>query len=225
MSRLSPLLDPAPSSRSPADRLPDVVYHLTHASNAPLIARDGLHPTTALLRAAGIDASSTNAFRHQTTTLPTGIVLRDQRPMPPKALFRCLDPPLTPNDWYELVNMRVFFWLDRDRLLRHWAASPRSQQICYTVSTRRLLERYAKFVELSPFNSGSALRRAAKRGHRTFVPLLDWMRQGWRTEALPGTTPRSPSHRPAELTVRLSIPDFSSLVISQSSAVSGDFPV
>jgi hypothetical protein len=203
------------SIRSASDRLPAVVYHLTHASNVPLIARDGLHPAAALMRKTGVDEAAANSFRSQTVTLPSGIVLRDQSPMPPKALSRCLDPPLTPPDWYELVNVRVFFRLDRDRLLRHWAANRGSRQICYTVSTARLLEQYAAFIELSPFNSGNALRRAAKRGHRTFVPLMDWTRQGWHAEALPGAVPRSPSHKPAELTVRRSIPDFLSLVVDE----------
>lgn len=198
------------------DRLPAVVYHLTFASNGPLIARHGLHAAATLLKHAGVDEPAANTFRSQTTTLPSGILLRNQRPMPPKALFQCLDPPLTPRDWYELVNVRIFFWLDRDRVLRHWAASRGTPLVCYTVSTARLLERHAPFVELSPFNTGNALRRAARRGHRTFVPLVDWMRLGWNTEALPGAVPRSPSHKPVELTVRRSIPDFLSLVVNQS---------
>jgi hypothetical protein len=216
MSDPNPALGAARSIEGALDRLPAVVYHLTHAGNGPSIARVGLHPAAVLMRAAGVDGSGASAYRSQTVALTGGIFLRNQRPMPPKALSRCLDPPLTPRDWYELVNIRVFFWLDKERLSRHWAASRSSPQICYTVSTTRLLERYAAFIEVSPFNSGSALRRAAKRGHRTFVPLMDWMRQGWTTEALPGAVPRSPSHKPAELTVRRSIPDFLSLIVDES---------
>jgi len=198
------------------ERLPAVVYHLTDASNGLSIARDGLHPAAILLMKAGVPEVDANTFRREAATLQNGATLRDQRPMPPNALSRCLDPPLTPEDWYGLVNRRVFFWLDRDRLSRHWAVGRRSPQIYYTVSTKRLLERYATFAELSPFNSGSALRRAAKRGHRTFVALIDWIQHGWNKEALPGAAPRSSSHKPAELTVRRSIPDFLSLVVDES---------
>jgi len=198
------------------ERLPSVVYHLTYADNAASIARDGLHPAAALLKEAGVAESEANAFRRAAITLPGGAVLRNQRPMPPNALSRCLDSPLTPEDWYALVNSRVFFWLDQDRLSRHRTVGRASPQICYAVSTARLLERYAAFVELSPFNSGSALRRAAGRGRRTFVPLADWTQRGWKSEALPGAAPRPPSHQPAELTVRCSIPDFLSLVIDAS---------
>jgi hypothetical protein len=51
-------------------------------------------------------------------TLPDGRYIRGQRPMPPQALARCLDPGLTPADWYALLNGCVFFWLDPDRVDR-----------------------------------------------------------------------------------------------------------
>lgn len=195
--------------------LPEFVYHLTFAANATGIVRDGLRTAAELLAAAGMDAESANGHRRGRVLLPTGTWLRDQRPMPPAALARCLDPPLTPDDWYRLINARVFFWPDRDRLIRHWAVSRGTPMICYTVQTARLAERHAAAIELSPFNSGSAMRRAARRGHRSFVPLADWCDSRWAAEAAPDTAPRAKSHKPAELTVHGPIPDFMSFVVAE----------
>ena len=97
------------------------VYHLAEAENWPSIQRDGLFSTHALLERAGINGSIRDAVerehRPKRTTLSTGLVIRDQRPMPPASLERCL-VGLTAPQWYELLNSKVFFWLDIERLNR-----------------------------------------------------------------------------------------------------------
>jgi hypothetical protein len=45
-------------------------------------------------------------------------VVRDQKPMDNRGLERCLQDELTPVEWYQMLNARVFFWLTRERLLR-----------------------------------------------------------------------------------------------------------
>src|SRR5262245_1519796 len=47
--------------------------------------------------------------------LPTAVI-RDQIPMNDIGLRRCLPEHMTPGDWYQLLNSRVFFWLTRERL-------------------------------------------------------------------------------------------------------------
>jgi hypothetical protein len=83
------------------------VYHLAEAENWPSIQRDGLFSTRALLERAGIDASIRAAVerehRPKRTILSTGLVIRDQKPIPPAALQRCL-VGLTATQWYELEN-------------------------------------------------------------------------------------------------------------------------
>jgi hypothetical protein len=34
----------------------------------------------------------------------SSVLIRDQRPMPPKALMRCLRSGLMPEDWFEFLN-------------------------------------------------------------------------------------------------------------------------
>src|SRR5499425_184180 len=110
------------------------VYHLAEAENWPSIQRDGLFSTRVLLERAGINGSIRDAVerehRPKRTTLSTGLVIRDQRPMPPAALERCL-VGLTAPQWYELLNSKVFFWLDIERLNRQRRACgsfPQGQQ-------------------------------------------------------------------------------------------------
>ncbi|CRM32860.1 DUF7002 family protein [Pseudomonas sp. NPDC090964] len=49
---------------------------------------------------------------------PSNIVLRDQKPMPEKRLLQALTDGTTPQQWYELINEKVFFWVEEERLHR-----------------------------------------------------------------------------------------------------------
>lgn len=147
--------------------------------------------------------------------LPTGAALRDQRPMAPEFLARCLDPPLSVTDWYHLVNARVFFWIDLKRLTTYLNASAGSDQVVYTVDIQALILKYADSMEVTPFNVGYAKRRGAPRGLRTFVSLAAWTRTGWAEERAAGRKPRSAHALPVELAVRSSIPDFDHYVIKR----------
>jgi hypothetical protein len=60
-----------------------------------LIARAGL---------SGVGAAPFATWRATGMDLPGGAHIRDQSPMPPAALARCLDAGLAPQDWYDLVN-------------------------------------------------------------------------------------------------------------------------
>jgi hypothetical protein len=65
--------------------------------------------------------------RREHTELPSGVHIRDQCPQPPTPLESCL-VDMTPADWYALINSRVFFWLDYERLNRQrTACEPRPQ--------------------------------------------------------------------------------------------------
>lgn len=154
--------------------LPAHAYHLVDAQNWPAIQRDGLHSTTTLIARAGLSGVGAAPFRDLARNRhgpARGAHIRDQSPMPPAALARCLDPGLTPQDWYDLVNAKVFFWLDRDRLDRHLSACCGRPQVLLTIDLHRLFDRHGDHAFLTPFNTGNARRAAAARGHRTFVPL------------------------------------------------------
>jgi hypothetical protein len=198
-------------------RLPAFLLHATLGGNAARIKQEGLHCASALIKAAERDHPGYQAphYRHRTLILPNGTALRDQRPMAPELLVRCLDPTLSVTDWYGLVNARVFFWIDAARLPSYLQASAGSEQVVYTVDTQSFVRRYADCMEVTPFNVGYAKRRGAARGLRTFVSLKDWSRSGWATEKAAGRKPRAATAGPVELAVCGSIPDFHQYVTAQ----------
>ena len=195
------------------------VYHLADAANWASIQRLGLLSASRLMDLAGLTVAERErmecAQRQASITLPTGAVLRDQVPMPPAALVRCLIG-MTPAEWYALVNSKVFFWLDPDRLDRQrraGGASPRA--VVMTVDAARLLAAHGARAALSAINTGNARRKPALRGRQSFVPYAAWLDGRWASEAAAlGTRPRAPSHPPAELTIGESVPDAMDFVLS-----------
>lgn len=196
-------------------QLPEHVFHIAEASNWPSIERQGLLPADALLeRAHPGEVALARKHRPKHTVLPTGVHIRDQAPMPEKALASCL-VGMVPPQWYALVNAHVFFWLDPRRLNRQRAACGPRPQVVATVRTADLLSHHGKAVYVTPFNIGYALRKPARRGVATLVPYATWLESGWSTEtAAMGGSVRSRAHAPAELLVRGPISAFLSMVCS-----------
>ncbi|GHO93701.1 hypothetical protein KSF_037490 [Reticulibacter mediterranei] len=193
------------------------IYHMAEAANWPVIQRNGLHSTSALLDLADICGEDRERLEKQQrlthTELLNGVQLRDQRPMPPTALANCLIG-LTPSEWYALINARVFFWLDPARLNRHRAACEPRPQVVLTVDASKLVAAYAEKIAVTPINTGNARRRPARRGAATFVPYAAWITSAWTSEAASlGTPVRPSSHHPVELTVTGSIPDIMQFVV------------
>ncbi|WP_307654901.1 DUF7002 family protein [Variovorax paradoxus] len=191
--------------------LPAKAFHFVDAANWAAVQQQGLCSTDELLRRGAFDTeveALVRAHRPEGVTLPDGRYIRDQQPMPPRALARCLDPGLAPADWYGLLNGCVFFWLDAERVQRHRAALRGRPQVLLTFDALALAAAHADVAHLTPFNIGSAVRKAAPRGLRTLVPLGQWQAKGWASEALSGQTARAASHRPAELVLRAAaVPD------------------
>jgi uncharacterized protein DUF7002 len=196
--------------------LPAQAFHIADAENWPSIRRSGLFSASRLIARDRLEGDAALPFAGHRATgmrLPSGVLIRDQSPMPPEALRRCLDPGLTPQDWYDLVNSKVYFWLDRDRLERHLAACGARAQILVAVDLPALVERHGQAAFLTPFNVGNARRRPASRGRRSFVPMAAWLTDRWRSEAEPGRPPRSASHPPAEIAIEDSVPDVMDFVL------------
>lgn len=184
--------------------LPPRLYHLADAANWPRIRREGLLTTATLLRTAGLPDGHpwTTEGRATAQVLGDGTYIRDQRPIPPQALERCLDPGIRPADWYGLLAGCVFFWLDAGRMRRHLAAQGGRRTLVLTFDAQALAERYRPVAAVTPFNIGSARRKPAGRGWRTLVPLSRWEDAGWSSEAPPGRPPRPSRVPPAEFLVR-----------------------
>jgi hypothetical protein len=188
------------------------VYHMTEAPNWTSIREHGLLSTSRLLTLCGIEGAERYDLerrqRLQTHRLPNGAVIRNQVPLPPQALARCLANGMSPEEWYAELNRRVFFWLDQSRLNRQRRACISSPQIVLSIDADRLMESYAAQISLTPFNTGNARRKPARRGRETFVPLEKWRESGWSWEA--GglkTPPRPSSHAPVELAVNDAVED------------------
>ena len=109
-------------------------------------------------------------------------VLTDNRPLSERALEACLDQGLTPADWLRHLNARCFFWPDAGGVasLLGARANRGVQRVVLVVDTRKLaLECYDR-VELSPINSGSTIRKPARRGLHTMTPLSATSYREWR---------------------------------------------
>lgn len=198
-------------------KLPDHIYHLAEAANWLSIQRHGLLSASRLISAAGLIGGNRDrlerAQRVAHTALPNGVQIRDQKPMPARALERCL-VDLTPPEWYRLVNNQVFFWLDPERLNRQKAACAPRPQIVIVLDTATLVAAYGEYVAVTPINTGNARRNPARRGAATFVPFAEWVKSGWVTESSAlGSPLRKRSHRPIELTIPDGVPDMMHFVV------------
>jgi hypothetical protein len=141
--------------------LPSLLFHLAEASNQRSIERLGLLSASDLIEHADLPPAWHEKHRPHRLTLPTGVVLRDQKPMPPAALKRCLRD-MTPEEWYRLLNSKIFLWIDLERLNRQRNACGRFTQILYVVNANRLSERYTSSVALTPINSAAGLQPVAQ---------------------------------------------------------------
>jgi hypothetical protein len=71
--------------------LPALAFHIVEAANWAHVRREGLMSARSLLAANGLPAVC--GWRPRNLTLPDGRLIRDQKPMRPADLARCLDAP------------------------------------------------------------------------------------------------------------------------------------
>jgi hypothetical protein len=159
------------------------LYHMASFESWPLIERHGLLSTSALLDLFEVKGAERKAIESEWRSASISIVhpmygtavVRDQLPLRPDLLAKCLMDGLAPNDWYRVLNGRVFFWVDEEHLwtLRGAKAYRDSPQTIVQVDTAALLDRHLEDVRLSSINSGSILRGGAARGSGTFRPITE----------------------------------------------------
>lgn len=102
-------------------------------------------------------------------------MLRDQKPISEKLLKGCLEEGMTFEQYYEMLNERVFWWPTIDRLTRHYSRYESEKPKIIRVSTESVYKLNKSKIEFSHLNSG-ALRanpylkgKSPKRGYNTFV--------------------------------------------------------
>jgi hypothetical protein len=159
------------------------LYHMAHYGSWPSIQEHGLLSTSALLDLFEIHGAEREQIEAHWRGASIRIrhprhgdaVVRDQLPLRPDHLARCLTNGLTPEDWYRILNRHVFFWVDEPHLetLLNAKAYRDLPQTVLVLDTARLIDRHLECVRLSSINSGSILRGGALRGPNTFVPVTE----------------------------------------------------
>lgn len=186
------------------------LYHMAEDKSWESIRRHGLLSTSALLDR--FEVKGEERFAIESARRPEivrvehpehGVALvRDNKPMQEKSLEKCL-VGMTPREWYEHLNRRVFFWVEWKRLLRLLGARAYQDRphLVLEVDTAELLDRHAERVTLSPINSGATFAMSpAPRGPDTFRRVAD-----------------HPEDKPiVELSVDYAVPDIADFVLSVS---------
>ncbi len=196
------------------------LYHMAERGSWPSIQRHGLLSTSALLDLYGMQGAERDTIesRRRPDAVPLqhpGLgraVIRDQMPMDDAGLRKCLLDGLAPEDWYRLLNRKVFFWLTRTRLLRLMDAKL-NRDLAHDVlelDTAALIAAYRPAITLSPINSGATRPFPAPRGAATFQPIDAYPYARWRS-----TRPKG--ERVVELAVDRGVPDAARFVRNMTS--------
>lgn len=166
------------------------LYHVADPGALPGILRHGLLPTSALLSLFEVPAAERPAIerRRRPASVPLRhpahgtAVITDNLPLSEAALEACLDDRLAPADWLGILNGRVFFWPDEESLGRLLGArlNRGRQRLVLVADTLGLARRHQGRMELAAINTGSTIRRPARRGLSTFTPLLRHDYEAWR---------------------------------------------
>lgn len=184
------------------------LYHMAAAGSWPSISTHGLLSTSALLdlfEISGPERASIELERRPESVVVKHpkrgrALIRDQKPLTTSALQKCLDG-MTVEEWFRLLNGRVFLWLTETRLATMVGARPYRDRphTVLVVDTARLVAAHATRIQLSPINSGSTIYNPAPRGAQTFSSIEGYPFDKRRT--------RGPNSAIVELCVKHSIPD------------------
>lgn len=157
-----------------------LLYHITRPEAMPGIRKHGLLPASSLLALFEIPSKQRELVESRRRATSVAIrhpvhgeaTLTDNQPLSNAALSSCLDDGLTPADWLRLLNQRVFFWVDEKDVDSHLRASIRlgEKRVVLMLDTLGVIRSRYELVELAPINTGSTIRRPARRGLSTFTP-------------------------------------------------------
>jgi hypothetical protein len=197
------------------------LYHMASYGSWPVIREHGLLSTLELLgllsvpeprRSQLLETQRKESIPIAHATLGV-VTIRDQKPLSAKNLARCLTDCDAPA-WYKLLNERVFFWLDKRRLVTLMSAGEYSEKphTVLQVDTHGLVHRYEKQIELAAMNTGNTRPFAHPRGRATFRNMEQYPYEERR---------RRPDYSAVvELTVIGGVPDIRDYVIRVEHAAS-----
>ena len=191
------------------------IYHMAERDSWLSIRKFGLLSTTATMELLRVDARERNKYvkvhRPEKVVLRRSgvgsITLRDQKPMSDERLTWCLQDGLSPEDWYQILNEKVFFWAEKARLLRLLGARAyRSEEHdVLTIDAAPLVRKYVDKIRLAHMNTGNTFPYPAKRGRNTFKTIAEYATKR------DGVTP---CPEVVELVVEHSVPDIAAFVLS-----------
>ncbi|MFW3895257.1 DUF7002 family protein [Pseudomonas bharatica] len=189
------------------------VYHMAERGTWNSIRTRGLMSTTAVLDHLEVEGVNRSRFesehRDQKMDVRSGhssnIVLRDQKPMPEARLAQALTDGTTPREWYELINDKVFFWVEEERLHRLLGARDyrHLEHDVLILDSAALIPAYAEKIWLCHMNSGNTWPIPHRRGADVFRRIADY--------------PVKPSGKPVktvvELVVDYAVPNIAEYVL------------
>lgn len=189
------------------------LYHMAESGTWDSIKTRGLLSTSAVLDLFGLTENSRAVYEVQQRATkmevvpgqPSSIVLRDQKPMPRDRLLMALKDGTTPEEWYALINAKVFFWAHESRLLTLLNARDyRSlDHDVLTIDTAPFVRAYADKIWLCHMNSGNTWPIPHHRGRGIFQRIQDY----------PVNARGKPVKAVAELVVDRFVPDIEKYVI------------
>jgi hypothetical protein len=166
------------------------LYHVTDPSALQGIMRHGLLPTSVLLSLFEVPSVDRKAIERRRRPASVSLshpihgsaIITDNRPLSETALTTCLDDGLAPEDWLAILNNRIFFWSDEKSLARLLGARLNRvrDRLVLVLDTLSVARQHHQRMELSAINTGSTIRRPARRGLSTFVPLARHDYETWR---------------------------------------------
>ncbi len=196
------------------------LYHLTNVDSWALISKIGLLSTVELLKKFEVDqtrfAELTKMRRSKCVNLNHkfygNIQISDNLPLSEKKLLNCLDDGLHPSQWLEMLNSRVFFWVDRkkvDGLSKSRGGSVRNLELL-EFDTFSLVSNNFHKTEITPFNTGNTNHTAARRGIETFSRLAEVCYKDWRRKRM-----KKKPDNIAEISIVDGITDVSKYLVSR----------
>lgn len=161
------------------------LYHLTSKVNAAnIITQKQLFSANQLITLSNNKVNDNVRREKRLEHYPlmvngTKILLRDQRPISPIALGKCLTDGWVVGDFLNHLNDRVFMWPTLQRLGRHYKRYVNEEPVIFRFPTSEII-RINSHVKFCRLNSGATRANSylggkpPERGAKTFLPATEF---------------------------------------------------
>ncbi|HEY3971578.1 MAG TPA: hypothetical protein VGM18_01160 [Candidatus Sulfotelmatobacter sp.] len=160
------------------------LYHMAEGSSWESIQRHGLLSTEALLNLFLVPVADRPAIlsTQRNKSVPIkhpdhGVAtIRDQKPLNRSKLEKKALEGCSFEQWLNMLNSRVFFWLCKERLQTLMCAREYCSQthVVLILDTLRLATDFQQSITLAPMNTGNTRPFAHKRSLQTFCRMVDY---------------------------------------------------